>query len=265
MRRYIITSIWVFVLALMLTPIIAAYGSTITLLALCGWLLIRWEKTYPPRRLLLLTRLRRAALHRQLIRGRWTCAILIHPGQFSWRATDGDSWSAAAINLPMREAAQIWVTDGGRAEIQFDDGSYLRLGNGSIAVLKTLYSDQDGEFTEINLTEGLCTLNLRHLGSVYQVDTPFATYQVEWLFEDAGGSGQYRRDRPSLRQRDRRGRFRSVALRAGDYLDLTDTSSAYTVGLRFPSRIPGTHGIMSATLHLAIRIALSICRPMSGS
>ena len=29
---------------------------------------------------------------------------------------------------PLRQGAQIWVSDGGRAEIQFDDGSLLRLG-----------------------------------------------------------------------------------------------------------------------------------------
>ena len=43
------------------------------------------------------------------------------------RASDSDEWSKATVNLPIRQGAQIWVTDGGHADLQFDDGSELEI------------------------------------------------------------------------------------------------------------------------------------------
>lgn len=95
-------------------------------------------------------------------------------GNVTWRRDDGE-WSQATMNLPLREGAQVWVTEGGRAEIQFDDGSLLRLGTGSIVTLQTMYSDSEGEFTEIKMNDGLASLRLKQERSVFQVDTPFAS------------------------------------------------------------------------------------------
>ncbi|MBV9866168.1 MAG: FecR domain-containing protein [Abitibacteriaceae bacterium] len=94
-------------------------------------------------------------------------------GNVTWRADDNSDWSTATVNLPIRQGAQLWVTGGGRAEIQFDDGSLLRLGTDALVTLQTLYSDADGEFTEIKLNAGLISLRLRHEHSIYQVDAPF--------------------------------------------------------------------------------------------
>ena len=144
------------------------------------WPSIKWART--PVQHLPKTLQRRhpshRVLHPMLDRSGW-------PGSRICRATslggntDSDSWSAATVNLPLRQGAQIWVTNGGRAEIQFDDGSFLRLGNGSVAILQSLYSDADGEFTEIKLNEGLSSLTLRHGNSIYQVDTPFASVKSD--------------------------------------------------------------------------------------
>ena len=79
-------------------------------------------------------------------------------GSITWRPSADADWSPAGVNLPLRQGAQVWVTDGGRAEVQFDDGSLLRLGNGAIVTLQTLYSDTDGEYTEIQMNEGLAAL-----------------------------------------------------------------------------------------------------------
>jgi hypothetical protein len=92
-------------------------------------------------------------------------------GNVSWRPDSTSEWSDASVNLPIRQGAQIWVTGHGRAEIQFDDGSYLRLGDSAVATLQSLYSDENGEFTEIRLNDGLASLRLRNARSLYQVDT----------------------------------------------------------------------------------------------
>jgi ferric-dicitrate binding protein FerR (iron transport regulator) len=92
-------------------------------------------------------------------------------GNVTWRADDAASWSKATQNLPLKEGAQIWVTDGGRAELRFDDGSLLRLGNNAVVTIQTVYSDAEGNFTQIKMTSGLLTMRVRQEKSVFQVDT----------------------------------------------------------------------------------------------
>jgi hypothetical protein len=93
-------------------------------------------------------------------------------GNVTWRPDPQTEWAAATNNMPLREGAEIWVGDGGRAELQFDDGSYVRFGSGAVATLQTLFSDAQGEFTEIKLTDGLASMQLRTDHSVFQIDTP---------------------------------------------------------------------------------------------
>lgn len=93
-------------------------------------------------------------------------------GSVSWRPSDTVDWSAASINLPIRQGASISVPGGSRSEVQFDDGSAMQLGGNATAVLQTMYSDSSGEFTEISLTGGLASFMLRSSVSEFQIDTP---------------------------------------------------------------------------------------------
>ena len=101
-------------------------------------------------------------------------------GNVTWRPDPDADWTRASVNVPLRQGAELWVTEGGRAEIQFDDGSVLRLGNGALVTLQTFYSDADGEFTEIKALEGLVSLRLKHERSVYQIDTPLIFGEGGW-------------------------------------------------------------------------------------
>jgi hypothetical protein len=151
-------------------------------------------------------------------------------GSVAWRPAAAIQWADATTNLPLREGAQVWVTDGGRAEIQFDDGSVLRLGNGAVMTLQTLYSDSEGEFTEIKLNAGLATLRLRSAPSVYQLDTPLASIKatgptefrlgVDSGLEVAVRLGKVAVEGPQLK----------LMLKVGDYLDQSDVNAAVAVG-----------------------------------
>ena len=99
-------------------------------------------------------------------------------GKVAWRPSPSAEWVAAVDNIPCRQGSQILVSPGGKAELQFDDGSILRLGSGAFATLATLYSDKNGEFTEIKLNDGLASLTLRNQYSLYQVDTPDASFKA---------------------------------------------------------------------------------------
>jgi len=150
-------------------------------------------------------------------------------GNVSWRPSEGDNWSPATINQPIRQDAQVWVTEGGRAEVQFDDGSLLRLGNGGLAVLQTLYSDDNGEFTEIRMAEGVSSLRLRNPGSVYQIDTPSVSIQAEGPAQLRVGVDDGVEIGVNYGQAAVTGDSGSVELNAGNYLDIRDADSKYQI------------------------------------
>lgn len=93
-------------------------------------------------------------------------------GRVLFRADSSGEWTDATVNMPLREGAQITTDADARAEIQFDDGSTLRLTDSAVVTFKSLYSDADGEFTELSLTDGTASIHVLSRYSVYQVDTP---------------------------------------------------------------------------------------------
>ena len=169
-------------------------------------------------------------------------------GSVTWRPFATADWSPAGVNLPLRQGAQVWVTNGGRAEVQFDDGSLLRLGNGAIVTLQTLYSDTDGEYTELQMDEGLAALGLR---------TPIPSFRSTLPSlgqgrRPVGIAGRHRcaSKSPSGTARPLSKEPREIRLSSGDYLDLSDEDAAYQVSR--PSRTPiaGTPGTIAATCNL---------------
>lgn len=150
-------------------------------------------------------------------------------GNVTWRTDENTDWSTATLNLPLRQGAQIWVSDGGRAEIQFDDGSLLRLGTGAVVTLQTLYSDSEGEFTELKMTEGLATLHLRHDRGVYQVNTPLGSVKAAGPADLRIGVGNGLEVAVQRGKATLEGSQGKADLQSGDFLDLSNSNSPYTI------------------------------------
>lgn len=155
-------------------------------------------------------------------------------GNVTWRADDTMSWSQASNNMPLRQGGQIWVTNGGRAEVQFDDGSVLRLGNGALVTLNVLYSDAEGEFTQITLRDGLATIKARHAHSIYQVDTPLVSIKTTGPSRVRVGVANGVELAIQQGEATIEGAQGKQRLNTGDYLDLRDADSRYEV-----SNVPG--------------------------
>ena len=150
-------------------------------------------------------------------------------GNVTWRTDESTEWSAATLNLPLRQGAQISVSEGGRAEIQFDDGSLLRLGNGAVVTLQTLYSDSDGEFTELKMTDGLVSLRLRHDRGVYQVNTPLGSVKAAGPARLRLGVGNGLEVAVQSGKATIEGTQGKADLQSGDFLDLANSGSPYSV------------------------------------
>jgi len=151
-------------------------------------------------------------------------------GNVTWRAGDDAAWSPATVNLPIRQGAQISVT-GGRAEVQFDDGSLLRLGSGAVVTLQTLYSDEDGEFTELDLSEGLLSVELRDSPSIYQINTPFVSVLSEGPSKVRVGAESSVEVAVRLGKATVEGKGAKTTLSQGGYLNVPAASSAFAIHL----------------------------------
>ena len=145
-------------------------------------------------------------------------------GNVSWRPDANSQWSQASVNMPVQQGAQVWASGDGEAEIQFDDGSDLRLGRGAVVTLQSLYSDNQGEFTEVKLTDGTASLHLKDQYSVYQVDTPTESLK-------ANGPARFRVDvGNAVDVGVRTGTVTLSAasgdttLRSGDYVEMRDSN-----------------------------------------
>jgi hypothetical protein len=150
-------------------------------------------------------------------------------GAVTWRADSGIDWSPASINLPIRQGAQVYVPTGARAEVQFDDGSMMHLGGGALITFHNLYSDADGEFTQLTLKDGIVSFRLRNKFSVYQVDTPLASVK-------AVGPARIRigvRDIVEVGVRygsaTVEGQQDKATIKAKGFLTIRDTTTPYTV------------------------------------
>ena len=150
-------------------------------------------------------------------------------GDVSWRPGDNSAWQTATDNLPLDQGAEIAVSDQGRAELQFDDGSFLRLGQGSSVALVTLYSDAQGEFTEIHVDRGISTLHLTNHYSIYQVDTVNAQVKAAGPATVRVGVGNVTDVAVRAGQAQVQGAAGSVTLNSGNYLAVAAGDTAYNV------------------------------------
>jgi hypothetical protein len=90
-------------------------------------------------------------------------------GDVQIKTQDSDDWVPASINMPLEEGDQLWVPEGGRAELEFRDGTQLRLGQES--ALEILNLDRDS--FQFYLTEGRAYANFKgSRDSLLQIDTP---------------------------------------------------------------------------------------------
>ena len=150
-------------------------------------------------------------------------------GKVSWRAsTDGD-WSTGAINLPLRQGAQVWTDEHSRTEIEFDDGSRLRMDSNTLLTLQTLYSDTQGEFTEITVNDGRVFLRLQTQYSVYQVDTPLGSVKAAGPARFRVGVGETLQVAVRQGVVTVEGSKQQVKMHDGDYLELRSEDSSYAL------------------------------------
>jgi hypothetical protein len=99
-------------------------------------------------------------------------------GDVTYQRTDLDKWVDLSINTPLLDGDKVWVGREGRAEIEFDDGSRVRLAGNTIVELTRLGTQDAPQEIEMRLTQGLATFGVRPGDSSFRVQTPLFSVQV---------------------------------------------------------------------------------------
>jgi hypothetical protein len=88
-----------------------------------------------------------------------------------WWRTDQVDWTAASINLPLQPGDRIYTGDNGRAEIEFDDGSVLRLAEKTDVEIFTMKQ----QLIQLRVLVGLCSL-MNRSSVAFEINTPAAAF-----------------------------------------------------------------------------------------
>ena len=93
-------------------------------------------------------------------------------------ADTGNEWVAASINMPLMSGDKVWVPDGGRAEIQFLGGTYLRADGNTEIDITNLRNEGEDYIIQAGIPQGRAYVKYRKFpsaNSVFQIDTPLAS------------------------------------------------------------------------------------------
>jgi hypothetical protein len=105
-------------------------------------------------------------------------------GEVQINTEDTGEWVPASINMPIEEGDRLWVAERGRVELQFKNGTYLRLDQKSALEVLTVENDS----CQFYLSTGHLFANDRGKdGTLLQIDTPESSVQ-------AYGKGKFRVD-----------------------------------------------------------------------
>ncbi len=94
-------------------------------------------------------------------------------GHVSFQHPSEVDWAAASINLALQPGDRVYTGNDGRAEIEFDEGSVLRLAENTDVELVSM----DENLVQLRVLVGLCTLT-RHDKIPFDVSTPAALFHT---------------------------------------------------------------------------------------
>jgi len=94
-------------------------------------------------------------------------------GYVSFQGSTDVDWTAASINFPLQPGDRIYTGTGGRAEIEFDEGSIIRLAESTDVQFLSLREN----LIQIRVLTGLSTLVVSN-SVEFEVDTPAAAFII---------------------------------------------------------------------------------------
>jgi hypothetical protein len=103
-------------------------------------------------------------------------------GRVSFQHTNDVDWAAASINMALQPGDRLYTGEDGRAEIEFDDGSVLRLAEKTDVEILSMRE----QLIQMRVLLGLCSLTTRS-SLEFEINTPAAAFTTD-------AKGNYRFD-----------------------------------------------------------------------
>lgn len=101
--------------------------------------------------------------------------ISLMEGDVQIRIHDTGDWVPASINVPLMEGDEIWAPEGGRTEIQLNNGTHIRLDQESAMQILTT----NNQHFQFNLTQGYAYVySVSSKNTFMQFDTPGASIRT---------------------------------------------------------------------------------------
>ena len=100
-------------------------------------------------------------------------------GDVTYQRTDLDKWVDLSINTPILEGDRIWVGRDGRIELEFEDGSTIRLAENSSVEFTHLGAYSDSSSIQIQLNRGVGSFGVNSQAGPFVVEAPMLTVVVQ--------------------------------------------------------------------------------------
>ena len=95
-------------------------------------------------------------------------------GNVGYQRVPDEEWAAAGVNMPLEPGDRIYTGRGGRVEIEFEEGSVLRLSENTDIEILTL----DEDFVQIRMLLGIASITAEQ-GVDFEIGTPAAAFSTE--------------------------------------------------------------------------------------
>ena len=95
-------------------------------------------------------------------------------GNVGYQRVPDEEWVAASVNMPLEPGDRIYTGRSGRAEIEFEEGSVLRLAENTDIEFLTL----DEDFIQIRMLLGIASITVER-DVVFEIATPQAAFSTE--------------------------------------------------------------------------------------
>ena len=100
-------------------------------------------------------------------------------GDVTYQRSDVDRWVDLSINTPILEGDRIWAGRDGRVEVEFEDGSTVRLAENTSAEFSRLGDYSDSGPVQIRLIRGTCSFSINSQAGPFVVETAMLTAVVQ--------------------------------------------------------------------------------------
>jgi len=95
-------------------------------------------------------------------------------GNVGYQRVPDEEWAAASVNMPLEPGDRIYTGRGGRVEIEFEEGSVLRLTQNTDVEILTL----DEDYIQIRMLLGIASITVEG-GVDFEIGAPAAAFSTE--------------------------------------------------------------------------------------